>query len=57
LPNFASQVAFPLRPDVAVTAVNSAIDELWPFCVINCTDVNLSPILCFHESVGDPLGL
>jgi hypothetical protein len=36
LPNFAPQVVFPLHLDMTVTAVNSAIEELWPLRVIQC---------------------
>jgi hypothetical protein len=52
-PRSASRVLFRLRPDVAVTAVNSAIEELSPLRVIECTDVNLS----FPDSVADSFGL
>jgi hypothetical protein len=51
LPSFASRVAFQLRPDMTVTPVNSAIEELWPLCIIECTDINLSLILSFSDSV------
>jgi hypothetical protein len=57
LPNFASQVAFQLHHDMAVTTVNSAIGDLWPFCVIECTDVNLSLVLSFLDSATKLLGL
>lgn len=57
LPNFASQVAFQLRPDMAVATVDPPIGDFWPFCAIECTDVNLSLVLSFLHSVTGPLGL
>jgi hypothetical protein len=57
LPNFASQVAFQLHPDMAVATVNSPIGDFWPFCAIECTDANLSLVLSFLHSVTGPLGL
>jgi hypothetical protein len=57
LPRFGSRVVFQLRPDMTVTTVNSAIEELQSLRAIECTDFNLSLILSFSNSVSDPLGL
>jgi hypothetical protein len=53
LPSFVPQVVFHLRPDMTVTAVNSALEEVWPLRAIECIDVNLSLILSFPDSVAD----
>jgi hypothetical protein len=56
LPTFTSEIVFQLRPDMTVTAVNSAIEERWRIRVRDCIDVDLSLILSFPASVTDPLG-
>jgi hypothetical protein len=42
LSSFASQVVFQLHPDMTVTALNLAIEELRPLRVIECIDINLN---------------
>jgi hypothetical protein len=53
LPGCASQVVSQLRLGMTVTGLNSAIEGLWPLCIIEGNHVNLS----FPDRVADPLGL
>jgi hypothetical protein len=57
LPSFGAHVVSQLHPDMIVTEVSSAIEGLWLVRVIKCTDVNLSLLLSFPDSLAEQLGL